>query len=277
MFSFLNTFTAIAAIALACATGVQANGFDRAAFDKFVSDRAGNGKPVYWYSIGTIRSYPKGDLLFEMEGFDAARRHTPDEGLPKTEQYNRKIYFYRNAETGEILREWKGEPVEPIAYPYQFITYELVGDQVETHLEQGVEPRVTRFGPSRQISARSLGDTLVVTAPVYIDFPIPDSDRRIDAFENYDFFLHGDAIAEPHQLSWIRYGDLPAWAAGESETGKAVYHLITWRVEDFRDLPDKLQGYIQQNHPLWMQPPASIDEVRMLQNPTGVGAESKGF
>jgi len=255
----------------------RANGFDRAAFDKFVSDRAGDGEPIYWYSIGTIRSYPAGDLLFEMEGYDTARRHTPDPSKAKTEQYNRKIYFYKNAETGEYIKEWGGEAVEPIAYPYQFITYELIGDQIETHLEQGAEPRITKFGPSRQISARRLGDTLVVTAPVYIDFPIPNSDRRIDAFENYDFFLQGSDASEPHQLSWVRYGDLPGWAAAESSTGKAIYHLITWRVEDFNDLPAGIRAEIEESHPLWKQPPASLSEVRALQSPDSDEKESKGF
>ena len=271
-------FSAFVAAAAAIITTAQAEGFDRAAFDQFVSARAGDGEPVYWYSIGTIRSYPEGEILFEMEGYDAARRHTPDPDQPLTHQYNRKIYFYRNKETGDILSEWKGEKVDPIAYPYQFITYGLAGDKIETYLEQGKEPNLTRMGPSQQMSARRLGDTLVVTAPVYIDFPIPNSDRRIDAFENYDFFLHPEGkTSEPHQLAWVRYGDLPRWAAQESATGKAIYHLITWRVEDWNDIPETLRTHIEENYPLWETPPASLEEVRELQKPDSAKPESKGF
>lgn len=268
-FSKISIATAFAALTPLAAF---AEGFDRDAFDRFVDARVGEGEPVYWYSIGTIRSYPSGDLLFGMEGFDAARRFSPDAEKPYAEQYNRKIYFYTDAETGKILEEHNGETVSPIAYPYQFITYELKGDQIETFVEQGKKPNVRRLGPSQNMSARRVADTLVVTAPVYLDFPIPNTDRRIDAFENYDFFFHPeDSVAEPHQLAWVRYGDLPAWAGG----GKGIYHLVTWRADGWDEIPDALRAYIEENYALWTEPPASLEEVRALQESDGDAA--KGF
>ena len=255
-----------------------AEGFDAEAYDTFIANRVGDGEPVYWYSTGTIKSYPDGELLFRMVGFDAARMHAPEQDKPYTHQYNRKIYFYADPDTGEILQEWNGADVEPIAYPYQFITYELKGDALETFVEQGVEPGVQRFGPSTDMSAQRIGDTLVVSAPVFLDFEIPNTDRRIDAYEHYDFFLQPEgAVAEPQQLSWVRYGDLPAWAAAESKTGKAIYHLVTWRVEDWKDVPDPARSYVEENYPLWMQPPADLEEIRNLQTRADSDEYSKGF
>ena len=264
--------TLIAAFAAAAPVTALAEGFDQNAFDRFVDGRVGTGEPVYWYSIGTIRSYPDGELLFGMEGFDAARRFSPDAEKAYAEQYNRKIYFYTDAETGDVLEEHDGETVSPIAYPYQFITYELKGDAVETFVEQGKAPNIRRLGPSQNMSARSVADTLVVTAPVYLDFPIPNTDRRIDAFENYDFFFHPEgSVREPHQLAWVRYGDLPAWAGG----GKGIYHLVTWRADSWEEIPERLRVYIEKKYPLWTEPPASLEEVRALQE--SEDDDTKGF
>ena len=35
---------------------IDGGGFDGALFDRFVSMRTGDGDPVYWYSIGTLRA-----------------------------------------------------------------------------------------------------------------------------------------------------------------------------------------------------------------------------
>jgi hypothetical protein len=42
-------------------------------------------------------------------------------------------------------------------------------------------------------------------------------------------------------------------------------HLITWRIEDYGDVPESLRAYIEAEAPLWMNPPADLDEIRALQ------------
>jgi len=240
----------------------QTGAFTPEVFELWIDARAGSGEPVYWYSTGTVRAYHSGETIAMMEGYDAAVSHRPDgAGVPSAHQYNRKIYIFRDPQTGEVLREVGGFPVEPVAYDYQFITYHLEGGEMIATVEQGAAPRVQTI-EAEPMSWRMMGDTYVFTAPLFLDFPIPGTDRRIQAWENYDFFIHPDgAVEEPHQLSWARIGQLPAWAGGQM----AVMHLHTWRVEDYADIPQSMRAYIEAEAPLWRVPPADLDEIRQIQ------------
>ena len=71
-------------------------------------------------------------------------------------------------------------------------------------------------------------------------------------------------MAQPYQMSWQRYGSLPPWAG----TGKAIYHLLSWRVERVEDFPPQLLEWARREMPRWLTPPADLDEVRRLQQGT---------
>ncbi|MEQ8403693.1 MAG: DUF1838 family protein [Oceanicaulis sp.] len=227
-------------------------------FADWIEARSGAGEPVWWYSIGTVRDYPSGEVRYIMEGWDTSTAHWPEgEDGGVAHQYNRKIYIFRDPETGEVVPD-----SVPVAYPYQFITYEMDGEGgLNTRVEQGSGERILALEDD-SLSYRRLGDTQVFTAPVFIDFPIPGSEARIQAWENYDFFIHPEGtVEEPHQLSWARTGRLAPWAGG----GEAVFHLITWRVEAYDDLPQTMRSYVEAEAPLWMNPPADLAEIRALQ------------
>lgn len=249
----------------ASAQGVP-GGFDAESFKVFTEARFGTGEPVYWYSTGTVRAYPSGEILFLMEGYDTSRgENVAEASRPTARQFNRKTYVYRDAKTGEILREYQGKPVSPIAYEYQFITFALGEEgRVETRVEQGREPRVQRFGPDSDMGVTRLGDTFVFTAPVFLDFPIPGAPVRYQAWENYDFFVTPNAaISHPLTLSWARYGALPPWAGG----GPAIIHMVSWRVDRFEDIPAGFRQYIETEAPLWRSPPVDLADIRRLQAP----------
>lgn len=247
-------------LVLALPAAAMAEGFDRQSFDLWIDARVGTGEPVYWYSTGTVRAFPSGELLFHMEGFDTARAHWPDAEAPLAHQYNRKIYVFRDVETGAILETFDGQPVEPIAYDYQFITYELDGDGLRTLVEQGRGDGVRKI-EGGSMAHRVVGDTHVFSAPVFLDFPLPGGAGRYEAWENYDFFIQPDSVSEPHQLSWARVGPLPRWAGG----GESVMHLVTWRLERFEDIPEDLRSWIKAEAPLWQEPPKDLAEIRSLQ------------
>ncbi|MCC5862420.1 MAG: hypothetical protein JJT93_11005 [Gammaproteobacteria bacterium] len=235
--------------------------FDEDSFERFASMRAGEGEPVYWYTIGTVFRYPDGEALFRMEGVDTARR-LPDDDDGVVHQASRKVFFYRDIDSNALLHSYNGRPVEPIAYPYQYITYALDRGTVVTYVEQGTGPSLQRIGPVENITLRRIGETLVFSAPLFLDFPIGDG-RRYQAFENYDFFVHPETarLSLPNQLSWVRYGDLPPFAG----PGQGIIHLVSWRVDDYAALPSSMREALESEAPLWMAPPASLEEIRELQ------------
>jgi hypothetical protein len=240
---------------------VRAEGFDRQVFDRWVEARAGRGDPVYWYSSGTVTEYPSGRILARMEGFDTARRVWPDRKRAEAYQLSRKIYVFRDVETNAVLRSFNGKPIDSVRFPYQFITYRLRGDELETLLEQGSGAARLNLGPSTGIAVRRLGRSLVFTAPLYLDVPGPAGIART-LFENYDFFIQPAARdpREQYQLSWVRYGNRGAFSDQPTIT-----HMVSWRVDRFESLPQTIRDYVMSEAPLWRAPPRDLDEIRRLQ------------
>jgi len=229
----------------------------------WVDGRAGAGDPVYWIAEGGVYAYPSGEKLFGMIGFDASTVIWPEDASDRAIHLTRKTFAYTHPATGEILTEHKGQPVEPVAYPYQMITYRMQNGKIHGDVEQGVGDQVRRIESQEGMQVRKLGEnTLAVTASVFLDFPLPQG-SRYQAWENYDFFLHsGENVDEPHQLSWQRYSALPPFAG----KGKAIYHLLSWQVESEEEFPPALLAWAREEMPMWLRPPANLDEIRALQS-----------
>jgi hypothetical protein len=63
------------------------------------------------------------------------------------------------------------------------------------------------------------------------------------------------------ECSWVRYGDLPPWAGG----GPPGMPMVTWRIDDYDELPASLRDYLDSEAQLWQQVPADLAEIRSLQ------------
>jgi hypothetical protein len=248
-------------LGIAGSAWAQSQGFDQEIFDRWIEMRVGNGEtPVYWYCVGEVYSYPDGRLVLRMEGFDTARLAV-GRTASRAQQLSRKIFVYRDPTTNEILRQFEGRPVQHIEYPYQFITYELSGNRLLSTVEQGAGARLQTIGPGDKTYARRVGASVVFSAPIFLAFDTPRG--RYEAYENYDFWIHPGA-RDPqsrYQLSWVRYGDLPAFVG----PGKAIIQLVSWRVDRFEDLPESLRTFVRQEKPMWLVPPKDIEEIRALQ------------
>ena len=239
------------------------------ALRRWVDARAGTGEPVHWLAEGYVYEYPSGKKLFGMTGFDSSTVIWPDEAGGEVIHLTRKTFVYTDPDTGEILTEYNGQTVAPIAYPYQMITYRMQDGRIYGDVEQGVGDRVQKIKSEDGMQVRWLGnDTMAVTAAVFLDFPLPNG-AQYEAWENYDFFIQDADIDEPHQMSWQRYGSLPRWA-GE---GKAIYHLLSWRVESTDEFPAKLLDWAKAEKPMWLKPPKDLAEIRALQS----GEMGKGW
>lgn len=232
---------------------------------RWMDARAGTGKPVYWIGEGDIYASPSGEKLFGIMGFDASTVIWPAEFKgQKAVQLTRKVYALTDPKTGEVLTEYKGKVVEGIAFPYQVFTYWLENGRIRATAEYGIEPNLIKTTSVNGLGWRSMGaDTLVVNAPVFVNHTMPNG-KHIESWESYDFFLHAPGtVAVPYQLTFVVYHDLPAWA-GE---GKAVNHMVSWRVESPDEFPPKLLAWAKANASMWLMPPKDMKEIRALQQP----------
>ncbi|MBC7448755.1 MAG: DUF1838 family protein [Hymenobacteraceae bacterium] len=248
------------------AARAAAAGFTPKLFDEFVAMRTGgtSGQSVWWYCTGELYSYPDGKLLALVEGVDAGRLLVPESHAGRDAvQLSRKTFVYRDVQTGAVLKEVDGKPLVPIAYPYQVIHYQLVGDRLLTSVEQGTGARLARIGPDERARVRSNGpDATVFSIPLFLNIETPRG--KYEAYENYDFIVpavRSKKEVPRYQLSWNRFGDLPP-AFG---TGKGVMQLVCRRVEKFSDLPAAIQTYITTEAPLYREAPRDMAEVRELQ------------
>ncbi len=252
------------------ATRISSRSSAPADFRAWVDARAGTGAPVHWVAEGGVYAYPSGKKLFGLVGFDSSTVIWPADLDDGVLHLTRKTFTYTDPVSGEILTEYRSKTVEPIAYPYQLITYRLEDGTIHGDVEQGVAPQVQIIKSADGLRLRSIGDdTLAVTASVFLDIPLPGG-KRLDAWENYDFFIHDrGSVQQPYQLSWQRYGDLPQWAGG----GKGIYQLLSWRVESAEDFPPKLLAWAREHASFWLKPPASLAEIRALQAGTASACE----
>jgi hypothetical protein len=259
LLSLLLTAPALAAPALAAPASRDAA---PEVLRLWVDARAGTGKPVHWLADGGVYAYPSGKKLAGMVGFDTSTVIWPAKAGDPIIHLTRKTFAYTHPETGEILTEINGQKVEPIAYPYQMITYRFDGERIYGDVEQGVGKAVQQIKAKDGMRWRWMGnDMLAVTAPVFLDFKLPNG-AAYEAWENYDFFLSRKASGEmPYRMAWQRYGAAPAFLGG----GQAIYHLLSWRVDSTAAFPPKLLAWAQREKPQWLKPPASVDEVRALQ------------
>ena len=115
---------AVAALALASAAGAgPGGGCDEELFEQFVTMRGGDGsRPVFWYAIGELRSFPEGETIAVLEGLGADRLvREPGQRLV-AHQLHREVFVYRDPETNDVLREHAGQPIAPLKMPYQYVT-----------------------------------------------------------------------------------------------------------------------------------------------------------
>jgi len=228
-------------------------------FDDFTTMRIGRGEPIYWYCVGEIYEYPSGKLIAKVEGIDTARVVKAESGPTKKLQLSRKIFFYRDPAGGQILRQWNGKKVEPIAYPYQKITYELKDGRIRATVVQGKQPRVQTIESAGTFHIRRFGSTTIFSTPLFLDLP------SYKAYENYDFFFNPKATgsAGKYQLTWNRRGSLPPFFGG----GDSVFQLVSYRVDRYRDLPASMREALESDGRLWMSPPKDLAEIEELQKP----------
>ena len=87
----------------------QASSFDRHRFEELVTLRPGGGAhAVYWNCAGEMRSFPDGKLIVRVEGLGTDRLLRDEHDANVAYQLHREVFFYRDATTGEVVRQLDG-------------------------------------------------------------------------------------------------------------------------------------------------------------------------
>jgi len=234
--------------------------FTEAVYNDWINMRIGDGiSPVYYQGEAEIYSYPEGELLAKSIGVDMGFKIavTPDSTL----QLSRKIFLYIDAESGEILESFGEKKVKHILFPYQMISYVRDNEKIRTWAVQGSGNKIRTIGPGIKLTARENGNTIIYTAPMFINRVNTESTYQI--YENYDFIYSPDAKSnqDKYQITWSRFGYLPSFL-GE---GRSMSHRISRRLDNFEELDPRLKTYILNHAPLWKKPPMSLQEIKDLQ------------
>ena len=240
-----------------------AAGWTRGDFRRWCSMKLGDGSSsVYWCIQGDLFEYPSGKLLAKVEGIDVARSVAEEDG-DVCHQLSRKLFVFRDPRTGAVMKQFDGKPVTHVQYPYQHITYTRNSQgPVTTEVAMGAGKALTRMaGNAVEVRRIEGGAKACFTCPVFLDL---DTDQgKYEAYENYDYFddrdSDGDANRRTHRCVWTRFGP----AAPMTEEG--VLHALAWRVDDWREVPERIRKYVEREAPTWRDAPRDMDEIKRLQ------------
>ncbi len=234
-------------IALILPLSARAEGFTQELFDAWLDMRVGDGtSPKYWYAEGQLKSFPDGTTTSKMIGFDTGHLLRDPDNPAKATHLSRKIFFWFDPDTGERL------DMEPIAYEYQVKTYELVDDDIIYSVESRSGERVSHLAASRdRYSVKRIGEVIWFNYPVFIE-------RGPGKFENSDFYIQPNRDLneqERYQHVWVAYGP-----------GPIMSRAVAWRYSSFDDMPDQITEIVRNEAPLWLKPPATLEEIDELRN-----------
>ncbi|MEM7706250.1 MAG: hypothetical protein AAF358_11895 [Pseudomonadota bacterium] len=223
-------------------------GFDRELFESWLDMRVGGGKSdVYWYSEGTFRDFPGGEVTAKMIGFDAGKLLRDPQNPDRVQHLSRKIFYFFDPETGARLAR------APIAYPHQLKTYELVGDEIVYTVESNNGRSVYTLGPMENYTAKRIGDVHWFNYSVFIQ-------RGSGKFENSDFFVQpdkGQPDQQRFQHAWTSYG-----------VGPIMSSAVAWRYSSFDEMPKAITEIVRSEAPMWMLAPQDLKEIDRMRQAT---------
>eukprot|EP00440_Ansanella_granifera_P032637 gb/GFBE01035408.1/.p1 GENE.gb/GFBE01035408.1/~~gb/GFBE01035408.1/.p1 ORF type:complete len:358 (+),score=40.24 gb/GFBE01035408.1/:1-1074(+) len=237
-------------------------------FERFARMRCGAGEgsesQVFWYCAGQLHARPGGEVLALVEGFDASLALSVSD--EKMIQLSRKIFFFRDPLTNQVMTHFDGKPVRPIQYDYQVIEYSRTPNgQILPSVVQGTGAQ-RRVVPCMPITTQCVTpEQLLFHVPLFVDADIPGR-GRYQAWEFYDFSLDSAGDRSSY-LTWVRQGACPPFA---SDPLGAVMHLTGRRFESFEELPESIRKLILPDdgpgeYELYQAPPLDLSEVERLQ------------
>jgi hypothetical protein len=236
--------------------------FDAEAFRRLVKFRVGTGEEKFFYTFGDVRAHPGGEVLFYYEGVETCRENPMTTTATSATQISRRIFFYRDAKTGEYIRSFNGTPVPPVAYPYLIMQWNLDPEgKVQIKGTQGQEPRVVSMDIEVPTVRRLPNDVLHFPVNLYFQAGA------------YSFHEMGNYVSDPRELNgrsfesghFARIQPMPGWAAKSYGAANVVLDLSVVEVGGFQQLPARLQSILSDEFPLYTKPPKDLEECIRIQ------------
>lgn len=237
-------------------------------FETFVQMRTGSASGpgsspsghVYWVGSGTLYEAYSGKELARFEGFDVAKgvRIGPD----TVRQLSRKVFWFRDPHTGEVMTEHEGKPVRPIVYDSQVIDYHrgTNGSDDITYTVQN-SSRDLHDLPKMKITSSTIGKNMLINVPVFVDINIPNV-GRYKAWEFYDYNVDPSFSPDcPPSAVWCRQGSMPPF----NTDGNSVMRFTGHRLDSFDELPKSMKEMVETNFPLFRSPPEDECEIGKLK------------
>ena len=247
--------------------------------DDSPSSSPGASPTVYWVGTGELYEAYSGRLLAKFEGFDVGTGVLVDNDHSHVRQFSRKIFWFRDPMTNEIMTEYNGEEVRPIRYDYQVFDYQRPpsspNDAIDVKTEfacigtklPSILPSIVsgpREVPVLPITTETSGSNrLAFQCPVFIDVETPMGSYQ--AWENYDY-THDITYPEgqPSICVWARQGSNPPFV----ENGKGVMRSRAHRVDRYEDVPESIRELVEGEggeYQLFRHPPKDMAEILRLQ------------
>eukprot|EP00551_Chaetoceros_affinis_P007932 CAMPEP_0203678838 /NCGR_PEP_ID=MMETSP0090-20130426/33430_1 /ASSEMBLY_ACC=CAM_ASM_001088 /TAXON_ID=426623 /ORGANISM="Chaetoceros affinis, Strain CCMP159" /LENGTH=241 /DNA_ID=CAMNT_0050546251 /DNA_START=362 /DNA_END=1087 /DNA_ORIENTATION=- len=223
----------------------------------------GNGRGandiVFWTGEGELYESPSGKMVAKVDGVEVSKACYLNKDHVRV--FSRKIFWYRDCETNEIITQHGDMPVKPIKYDWQVFDFERGVNEKDEFLVPIIPTvvRSPRAPPVMPITPRLAGttDQLMFQVPVFFDLELPGR-GFYRAWEFYDYFIDTSfATNKPPSLAWTRNGPNPPFI--NSDCG--VMHFHAYRVNAFDELPEAVQSLVEKNYTLFRTPPTDMEEI----------------
>ena len=218
-----------------------------------------NSDGVFWVGGGSLYHAYSGEILATFEGFDIGKGIQISDNHIR--QLSRKIFWFRDANTGEIMTEYEGKPVKPIVYDSQMIDYHRGDDGSITYSVEASLRLLKGALPNMKITSQMAGPhQMMINIPVFLDVPMPEEmgGGRYQAWEFYDYNVDPTFPSDrPPTAVWCRQGSVPPF----NMDSKAVLRFTGHRCDSYDDLPERMRMEVESSYPHFKEPPADEDEA----------------
>ncbi|KAL9179480.1 hypothetical protein ACHAXT_008770 [Thalassiosira profunda] len=223
-----------------------------------------NPEGCFWVGGGSLYEAYSGKQLAIFEGFDIGKGVRL--GDNHIRQLSRKIFWFRDPVTGEIMQEFEGKPVKPIQYDSQMIDYHRGDDGSITYSVEASLRLLKDQLPNLEITSQMAGPhCMMINIPVFLDIPIAEErgGGRYQAWEFYDYNFDPTFPADrPPTAVWCRQGSVPPF----NTDSKAVLRFTGYRVDSFDELPERMKEEVERAYPHFKTPPRDEREVEEIQS-----------